>query len=245
MRQLTFPSDITWQKSMCLTASLNSSTITSTTRQVSEGWCWPGKLLFYHTARWPFWMKEGSQALCPYNEMLNGITFSSTYPGTWMAGKWPSGAGFQHYIFFMVLPRMMWPTQMPLCHTTEPFHSWESVGVCHRCQTKLSVWDTLQGCLAPEMICIPGPWFDTKLGTWPRSISRHGSHQSHLDSYGPGVPRETLGVKNTLQIKRVTWNFIKLNRHSQLTFADRVKAGNELKLLRTGFLLAGRKSQSE
>ena len=157
MRQLTFPSDTTWQKSMCLTASLNSSTITSTMREVSEGRCWPGKLLFYHAARWLFWMKEGSQALCPYSEMLNGITFSPAYPGTWMAGKWPSQASFQHYIFILVvlLRRTMTNIDVLMTYYREPFHSWEPMGVCHHSQTKLPVWITLQGLLAPEVIY---PW---------------------------------------------------------------------------------------
>lgn len=87
MRQVTFPRDITWQKNMCLTASLSSSIITSTMQEVSAGWGQPGKLLAYHSARWLFWMKEGSQALSPYTEMLNGIAFSSTYPGTMISGQ--------------------------------------------------------------------------------------------------------------------------------------------------------------
>lgn len=157
MRQLTFPSAITWQKSMCLTASLNSSTITSTMQEVSEGQCWPGKLLFYHAGRWLFWMKAGFQALCPYNEMLNGITFSSTYPGTWMAGKQPPQAPFQLYIFILVvlLRLTMINTDVVMTYYREHFHSWEPMGVCHHCQTKLPVWITLQGLLAQEAIY---PW---------------------------------------------------------------------------------------
>lgn len=71
MKQQTFPSDIIWQKSTCLTASLNSLTITSTMQEVSEGWGQPEKSLFCHAARWLFWMKEASQAYCPYSEMLS------------------------------------------------------------------------------------------------------------------------------------------------------------------------------
>lgn len=156
MRQLTSPSGITWQKSMCLTASLNSSTITSTMRQVSEGWCWPGQLLFYHVARWLFWMKEGSQALCPYNEMLNGIIFSSTL--SWqLDGRKITILGQLSALHLLHGPSKadMTNTDAVMTYYREPFHSWESLGVCHHCQTKLSVWVTLQGLLAQEVIY---PW---------------------------------------------------------------------------------------
>lgn len=87
MRQLTFPSDTTWQKSTCLTPSLTSSTTTSTMQQVREPdaehrSCW--------FARWLFWMKQGSQGLCPYNEVLNGITFSPTYSEMSISGQLPA-----------------------------------------------------------------------------------------------------------------------------------------------------------
>lgn len=170
MRQLTFPSDITWQKSMCLTASLNSSTITSTMQEVSEGQCWAGKLLFYHAARWLFWMKEGSQTLCPYNEII----FSSTYPGTCMAGKLPSRASCQLYFFVLVilLRVTMIITDVVLSYYEETFHSWELVAGVSPLPDQATCLNYTAG-----LSCTGG---DISLGldlTWPGSIARYGSYQ--------------------------------------------------------------------
>lgn len=177
MRPLTFPRDTTWQKSTCLTPSLTSSTTTSTMQQVREAdaeqrSCW--------FARWLFWMKEGSQALCPYNEVLNGITFSHHL--FWNDHFRPSSS-FQHYILTLVVLLRLTMANTDVIMTCNR--------VYHHCQGKLSAGITLQGLL--EVIC---PWvlIWQKSRTWPASITRRGDSHPHC----PGVPRETLGFTNTL-----------------------------------------------
>lgn len=149
MRQLTFPSDITWQKSMCLTAYLNSSTITSTMQEVSKGWCWAGKLLFYHAARQLFWLKEGSQATCPYNEILNGISFSSTSPGTHGGRMIISGQLPELHLHSGYPSKADYDQQMLVSYSREPFHSWEPAGMCYHCSEQAICLNSTAGPSCP------------------------------------------------------------------------------------------------
>lgn len=232
MKQQTFPSDIIWQKSTCLTASLNSLTITSTMQEVSEGWGQPEKSLFCHAARWLFWMKEASQAYCPYSEMLSwhldvSIMIILTQLSTLhLRFGGPSEAeDDQHRCC------------MSSRYTTEsPFFLW-------------SPWEcvsTARPCYLLELHCStfllmrwysPGPWLDTKSGTWPGSIAKCGRHQRLLPLQ-LRCTKGNLGFRIYLQIKGILWNPVRVYRNSYLLTEQKWK----LKLLRIGFLWAGRKS---
>lgn len=176
MRQLTFPRDTTWQKSTCLTPSLTSSTTTSTMQQVREAeqrCCW--------FARWLFWMKEGSQALSPYYEVLNGFTFSPTYSEMGISAQLPA----LHPHLVVLLRLTMANTDVIMTYYREPWGRITAARPSYLLELH---------CRSFLRWSIPGPWFDTKSRTWPVSITRHGD--SHL--YSPRLPRQTLSFKNTL-----------------------------------------------
>lgn len=157
---------------MCLTASLNSSTITSTMQQVSEGWGQRGKLFFYHAARWLFWTKEVSQDLHPYSEMLSWhLDVSKNITLTQLSALHLHFGG----------PSKAEDDQHRCCmsywYTTEsPFSLW-------------SPWEcvsTARPSYLLELHCSAfllrrwyssGPWLDTKSGTWPGCIAKRGRHQ--------------------------------------------------------------------
>lgn len=135
-------------------------------------------------------------------------------------------------------------TDATMTYYREPSHSWESVG-CVTTARPSYLWVTLQGLLAQEVI------YPCAL-IWHKVRDMATIHNQTWESPKTPIPtvQEYQGkpwVSKILYKKKkgIIWNFIRLNRDSQLTFADRVKVGNKLKLLRIAFLWAGRKSQSE